>query len=323
MARKIVLCGAGFLGSSIATAVSRANNTAGVLRRIQVSSRDPDRVYRKLKETLPQDHLLPPVPVDVTKRDTLTHAFDNADAVVSLVGILHGSPAQFEAIQWRGAENVALAAATVGAKLVHISAIGADPSSKIPYARTKALGEKAILSHCPNATIIRPSLIFGPGDGFFNRFAELSRYLPVLPVFGNGATRFQPVYVGDVGRLVEILTRDNSESDLGVGTDGKIIEAGGPDILTFRQVMELVVRYTGRYRPIAPMPWKVGELQGTILQRFPTNIFTITRDQIEQLKIDNVVTSPTPHSNVDFKRFMEAHGCSLTSVHEVLPHYLR
>jgi uncharacterized protein YbjT (DUF2867 family) len=138
------------------------------LRRIQVSSREPDRVYRKQKETLPQDHLLPPVSVDVTKRDTLTHAFDNADAVVSLVGILHGSPAQFEAIQWRGAENVALAAAAVGAKLVHISAIGADPSSKIPYARTKALGEEAVLSHCPNATIIRPSLIFGPGDGFFN-----------------------------------------------------------------------------------------------------------------------------------------------------------
>jgi nucleoside-diphosphate-sugar epimerase len=266
MARKIVLCGAGFLGapfvlkflvnlfaklvtrlgSSIATAISRANNSAGVLRRIQVSSRDPHKIFNKLKETLPQDHLLPPIPVDVTKKDTLTEAFLNADAVVSLVGILRGSPAQFEAIQWKGAEKVALAAAAVGAKLVHISAIGADPHSKIPYTRTKALGEEAVLSYCPNATIVRPSLIFGPGDGLFNvrinqrlehvltllcwqRFAQLSRYLPLLPVFGDGGTRFQPVYVGDVGQLVEILTRDNSDLTGNVGTDGRIIEAVGPE----------------------------------------------------------------------------------------------
>lgn len=117
---------------------------------------------------LPEDHLLPPVPVDVTKGETLARAFENADAVVSLVGILHGSPARFEAIQWKGAENVARVAAAVGAKLIHVSAIGADLHGKIPYARTKALGEKAVLSHCANATIIRPSVVFGPGDGLFN-----------------------------------------------------------------------------------------------------------------------------------------------------------
>jgi hypothetical protein len=129
------------------------------------------------------------------------------------------------------------------------------------------------------------------------RFAQLSRYLPVLPVFGNGGTRFQPIYVGDIGRLVEILTRDNSE--INVASDGRIIEAGGPDseffspntdcvivthirklVLTFRQIMELVVKYTGRYRPIIPVPWLVGELQGEILQRLPRNIFTVTRDQV-------------------------------------------
>jgi uncharacterized protein YbjT (DUF2867 family) len=277
MNRKIVLCGAGFLGapfvleflvnlfarvvtrlgSSIATAISRANNSAGVLRCVQVSSRDPHKIFRKLKETLPQDHLLPPIPVDVTKKDTLTEAFLNADAVVSLVGVLRGSSAQFEAIQWKGAENVALAAAAVGAKLVHISAIGADPRSKIPYARTKALGEEAVLSYCPNATIIRPSLIFGPGDGLFNvrisprlglehvltllcwqRFAQLSRFLPVLPVFGDGGTRFQPVYVGDVGQLVEILTRDNSDR---TGTDSKIIEAVGPESEFFSPLSNVIM----------------------------------------------------------------------------------
>ena len=189
MAQKIVLCGAGFLGafsyqgvsvelfcesywrfvgSNIATAISRVNNGAGALRRVQVSSRNPHNIHVKLQETLPGDHLLPPVPVDVTKGETLTQAFENADAVVSLVGILQGSPAQFEEIQLRGAENVARAAVAVGAKLVHVSAIGADPHSKIPYARTKALGEQAVLSHCPDATIIRPSLVFGPGDNLFN-----------------------------------------------------------------------------------------------------------------------------------------------------------
>jgi dTDP-4-dehydrorhamnose reductase len=156
------------IGSNIATAISRANNASGAFRRVQVASRDPHSIYAKLHETLPRDHLLPPVPVDVTKAETLTQAFENADAVVSLVGILQGSLSQFEAIQWKGAENVARAAAAVGAKLVHVSAIGADPYSKIPYARTKALGEEAVLSHCPDATIIRPSLVFGPGDGLFN-----------------------------------------------------------------------------------------------------------------------------------------------------------
>jgi len=245
---------------------------------VQISSRNPHNLYTKLKETLPEDHLLPPVPVDVTKGETLAQAFENADAVVSLVGILHGSPAQFEAIQWKGAENVARAAAAVGAKLVHISAIGADLHSKIPYARTKALGEEAVRSHCANATIIRPSLVFGPGDGLFNRFAQLSRYLPVLPVFGKGDTRFQPVYVGDIGLIVEILTRHGPRAVK--AADGKIIEAAGPDVLTFRQIMQLVVDHTGRFRPIISVPWMIGELQGEVMQRLPINLFTITRNQV-------------------------------------------
>ena len=136
--------------------ITDANKPAALLRRVQISSRDPHNAYAKLKETLPEEHLLPPVPVDATKRESLAQAFENADAVVSLVGILHGSPAQFETIQWKGAENVARAAAAVGAKLVHISAIGADLHGKIPYARTKALDEEAVRSRSANATIIRP-----------------------------------------------------------------------------------------------------------------------------------------------------------------------
>ena len=154
-------------GSNIAIAISKGNASTKVLRRIQVSSRHPQSTYTQLTRDIPQEHLLPPIPIDITNPQTLRQAFDNADVVVSLVGILHGSPEQFDKIQWRGAENVANAAKEVGARLIHISAIGADKDSDIPYERTKALGEEAVFKACPGATVVRPSLVFGPGDGFF------------------------------------------------------------------------------------------------------------------------------------------------------------
>lgn len=132
---------------------------------------------------VPKDRLLPPVPLDITKPNTLAPAFEDASVVVSLVGLMHGRPQEFDEIQWHGAENVARAAKQVGAKLVHFSAIGADPNSRIPYARTKGLAEISVLDICPNATVIRPSLVFGPEDDFFNvsvdaasKFASLSRF---------------------------------------------------------------------------------------------------------------------------------------------------
>ena len=157
-------------GSNIAKTILNSSSTTGVTRCVQVSSRKPETIHRTLQATLKpgsEDRLLPPVAADVTKPNTLLPAFKDATAVVSLVGLLHGSPADFDRIQWHGAENVAKAAQAVGAKLIHISAIGADPTSQIPYARTKALGEKAVFEACPSATVIRPSIIFGPGDGFF------------------------------------------------------------------------------------------------------------------------------------------------------------
>lgn len=164
--------------------------------------------------------------------------------VVSLVGIMHGTPAEFDRIQHKGAENVARAAKDAGAKLVHFSAIGADKLSTIPYFKTKGLGEEAVFRANPEATIIRPSLVFGPGDGFFavrarifmlnwcdltgtQRFATLSKVLPFLPVFDGGKTKFQPVYVGDIARLVEIISRNDPKVRKAV--DGHIIEAGGPE----------------------------------------------------------------------------------------------
>jgi uncharacterized protein YbjT (DUF2867 family) len=236
-----------FKGSHIAHAISRANGTIKPLRTIQLSSRKPERVTASLQRDIPLAHLLPSVPVDITNPDTLDRAFEGAHVVISLVGVLTGSPEIFEQIQWRGAENVAQAAKRAGSKLIHMSAIGANKSSSIPYARTKALGEEVAFSHCPDATVIRPSLVFGPGDGFFNvrdfqdslfyallmrwrstqRFAQISRFLPFLPVFGDGSTKFQPVYVEDLASLVEIVARGNV--NVREEVDGRIIWAGGPE----------------------------------------------------------------------------------------------
>ena len=191
MSQKVVICGAGFLGSSprlLPQAIPRSSpltlgfNIAKTLltaapggnlpRRlscVQISSRSPDTVQEALKTVQDLDHtrLLPPHRVDVTDPTSLNTAFKDADVVVSLVGLLRGTPEQFKRTQWKGAENVAKTASGVGAKLIHFSAIGADVNSTIPYWKTKALGERAIFAHCPDATIFRPSIVFGPGDGFF------------------------------------------------------------------------------------------------------------------------------------------------------------
>lgn len=137
-------------------------------RRVQISSRNPEKIWRSLGSVIPQDRLLLPVPVDITKKETIPPAFEDADIVVSLVGIMHGSTQDFTDIQWKGAENVAKCAKEAGARLIHFSAIGADPNSQIPYVKTKGLAEQSILALDPTATIVRPSLVFGPEDDFFN-----------------------------------------------------------------------------------------------------------------------------------------------------------
>ena len=155
------------LGNYITKALAKDVPGYHAIRRVQLTSRHPEKAYSKLKQDVPPDRLLSPVEADITDPKSLEIAFKDADVVVSLVGILQGAPKQFEDIQWHGAENVASAAKAAGAKLIHISAIGADKESGISYARTKALGEEAVRSICSDATIIRPSIVFGPGDGFF------------------------------------------------------------------------------------------------------------------------------------------------------------
>ena len=137
-------------------------------RCVQISSRKPEKTWHFLRSVIPQNYLLRPVPLDITNKKTISPALENADVVVSLVGIMHGSTQDFEDIQWKGAENIAKCAKDAGASLIHFSAIGADPNTKIPYARTKGLGEQFVLAADPTTTIIRPSLVFGPEDDFFN-----------------------------------------------------------------------------------------------------------------------------------------------------------
>jgi len=171
-----------------------------------------------------------------------------------------------------------------GAKLVHVSAIGADATSDIPYARTKGLGEQAIWETCSKATVVRPSLVCGPEDDFFNRFAKLSLFLPFMPVFEGGTTRFQPVYVGDLAECIQRVITDENDAFA-----GKTIECGGPKVYTYRQLMEMILQLKHRYRPILSLPYTVGYLQGWVLEKLPVNIFTVTQDQVRLLQYDNVV----------------------------------
>jgi len=234
-------------------------------------------------------------------------AVAGADAVVNLVGILYESGAQsFAAVQARGAETVARAAREAGVRrLIQFSAIGADPDSEALYARTKAAGEAAALREFPGATVVRPSIVFGPEDGFFNRFAALARILPALPLIGGGETRFQPVYVGDVAEAVVRLLADAASA-------GKTYELGGPKVYSFRELMEIVLRETGRRCLLLPVPIAIASFQAAFLELLPYPL--LTRDQVKLLKRDNVVSAGAPG--------LGELGIAATPVAAVVPTYL-
>jgi NADH dehydrogenase len=206
--------------------------------------------------------------------------------VVNLVGILAESGKQtFEDVQHQGAARVAQAAAAAGiARFVQMSAIGADENGESAYARTKGLGERAVLDALPQATILRPSVVFGPEDGFFNRFAAMARLSPALPLIGGGHTRFQPVYVGDVADAAVVALDDE-------GARGKTYELGGPHVYTFRRLMEILLQTIRRKRFLVPIPWSVAYVQGSVLQNLPGA--PLTRDQVKLLESDNVVSEGT------------------------------
>nr|AAZ14931.1 putative nucleoside-diphosphate-sugar epimerase [Coprinellus disseminatus] len=325
-AQKVVICGAGFLGPTgkhiARNLVSPSMKVNGPERIVQLSSRNPARLLQTLERDLPQaSSRLQATSLDVTKPETLTPAFEGAHTVVSLVGVMYGKPADFERIQWRGAENVAKAAQKAGARLIHISAIGANPSSDISYWRTKGLGEEAVRSVHPTATIIRPSLVFGPEDDFFNRFSKLSKFLPFLPVFGGGQAMFQPVYVDDIAKAIEVMSRGDPEVEKEIS--GKIIEAGGPRVYTYYDLMVTVLKYSHRNRMVISFPYWVGMMQGFVGEMLPPNLFTVTRDQVRQLGYDNIVSPNPGPDQISFENFLKEHYFhSPTPLIGILPAYL-
>jgi NADH dehydrogenase len=252
--------------------------------------------------------------------DSVIRACVGADIVINLVGILQEQGRQkFDSVQGEGAGVVARAARAAGAaRVIHMSAIGADPASASAYARTKAAGEAAVLAAVPDAVIFRASIIFGPEDGFFNRFGALARMLPVLPLVGGGETKFQPVFVGDVA---EAMARAVD----GAVAGGKIYELGGPEAKSFRELLEYVCQITGRKRLLAPLPWGLANLQAGVIELadkltlglLPDEL-VMTRDQVTLLKSDNVVSEAAKADG----RTLEGLGITPTGFEGVVPGYM-
>ena len=219
---------------------------------------------------------------NVRDEDQIAAALAGANLAINLTGILYQRGEQtFEAIHERAAAAIAREARKAGCTaLVHVSAIGADPTSESRYASSKGRGEARVREALPSAVILRPSIVFGPEDQFFNRFAGLARVSPALPLIGGGTTKFQPVFVGDVALATLRSLRDAALA-------GKVFELGGPSVSTFRELMEFVLRETGRRRILMPIPFPVAMVQAFFLQFMPSPL--LTPDQVRLLRGDNVV----------------------------------
>ena len=294
-----VFGGSGFLGRYTVRALARAGH------RIRVAVRYPHLA----NFLLPMAHVgqLQIVRTDIRDKDAVARALTGANAAINLVGILSETRRQtFQALHADAAETIARAARAEGAAaLVHVSAIGANLQSEAAYGRTKAEGETRVHSAFPEATILRPSIVFGPEDGFFNRFAALARISPILPLIGGGHTRFQPVYVCDVAAAILRCVEDRA-------TAGRVYELGGPRLYTFRELMQLVLCETNRRRMLVPIPWSVAMLKAAFLGILPKPL--LTRDQVRLLKSDNVV-APGALALADL-------GIEPETVEAIIPSYL-
>ena len=297
-----VFGGSGFLGRHVVQALARRGY------RVRVAVRRPDLAGHVTY--LGNVGQIQPVQANLRVRWSIDRAVKDADHVINLVTILHESGRQtFKAVQEFGARAVAEAARAEGAGLTHVSAIGADAESASEYARCKALGERAVLETVKNALIVRPSIIFGPEDHFFNRFANMARFSPALPLIGGGHTKFQPVYVGDVAEVI-------ARSVDGTVAGGRILELGGPAVLSFRQCMEEMLEIINRERMLVPVPWWLARLQGAILGLLPNPL--LTTDQVKLLETDNVVSDKAAREG----RTLEGLGIRAKTIDAILPTYL-
>ncbi|MCG6856835.1 MAG: complex I NDUFA9 subunit family protein [Salaquimonas sp.] len=297
-----VFGGSGFVGRHVVRALAAKGY------RVRVAVRRPDLAFHL--QPLGNLGQIKAVQANLRFRWSVDRACDGADHVVNLVGILKESGRQsFETVQDFGARAVAEAARAAGASLTHMSALGADPESPSAYGRTKAAGETAALETVKRAVVFRPSIIFGPEDDFFNRFAEMARLSPVLPMIGGGHTRFQPVFVGDVA---EAFARAVD----GTLSGGKIYELGGPETASFRELMELMLHEIDRSRMLLPVPWFLAKGIAKATGWAPGAPLTI--DQVRMLEVDNVVSEEAANSG----RTLEGMDISTHSMEVILPSYL-
>ena len=316
-----VFGGAGFIGRHL---VQRLAREGAVVR---VALRDTEQaLFLKPLGNIGQ---IVPVYADVTKPDSIANALAGADEVVNLVGILAERGKQtFERVHVEGAANVAAAAAHAGVRrLVQISALNAEADPASAYSKTKAAGEQAAKAAFPDVSIVRPGVVMGSEDGFFNLFASISRFSMCLPVFGcpvipkitlfksnapidldfygNGGTRMQPVFVGDVATAITSIL-GNPESV------GKTYELGGPHAYSFKQLMELLLKETGRSRILVPVPFGLASFWAWFLEKLPSPL--LTRDQVTSLKSDNIISGKYP----GFKEL----GITPMAAEAVLPTFL-
>ncbi|MDW5318158.1 complex I NDUFA9 subunit family protein [Rhizobium sp. PL01] len=299
-----VFGGSGFVGRHVVRALAKRGF------RIRVAVRRPD--LAGFLQPLGNVGQISFVQANLRYRKSVDAAVQGSDHVVNCVGILFESGRNtFDSVQDFGARAVAEAARGAGATLTHVSAIGADANAESHYARSKGRAERAIIETVPDAVILRPSIVFGPEDGFFNKFAEMARFSPVLPLVGGGNMEFQPIYVADVAEAV-------AKAVEGKVAKGRIYEIGGPDVLTFKNCLEILLKTIDRKRTLLPIPFGIASLIGSVASMVPLITPPLTADQVTLLKSDNIVSAKAQTEG----RTLQAFGIEPTSVEAVLPSYV-
>ena len=298
-----VFGGSGFVGRHIVQALARRGY------RVRVAVRRPDLTGHL--QPLGGVGQITAVQANLRYGWSVERALQGADAVVNAVGILYEAGRQsFDAVQADGPRAIGEAARAAGiGNLVHISAIGADAGSEIAYWHSKGLGEAGVLETVPNAVIMRLSIVFGPEDDFFNKFAGMAQLSPALPLIGGGRTKFQPVYVGNVAEAVAVAIE-------GGARPGTIYELGGPEVATFRQCLERMLEETGRKRVLVPMPFGVAKIMGRVLGLLPKP--PLTTDQVRMLQSDTIVSEAAQADG----RTLAGLGIAATAMDVILPTYL-
>jgi NADH dehydrogenase len=297
-----VFGGSGFLGRHVVRALAKLGY------RIRVAVRRPDLAGHL--QPLGRVGQIHAVQANVRYRPSIETAAHDSDVVINLVGILvERGPQRFDAVQAFGAEAVAQVAAQLGARMIHVSALGADEKSPSHYARSKAAGEKLVLAAVPSAVILRPSILFGPEDEFFNKFAAIARLSPALPLIGGGRTLFQPVFAGDVASAIVAAIEGRSVA-------GRVYELGGPEVKSFKELMQFMLAVIERQRLLVPLPFALANFLASMLQLMPKPL--LTPDQVELLRRDNIVSEVAKKEG----RTLEALGVDPIAMAAVVPSYL-